>query len=240
VKARPTPTLGVLLSKRPAARRARAGVSLLEVLISIFVLSVGLLGIAAIIPVGGHEIAQATKADRAGACGHHGLQEVKVRRMLDPGSWLDVFWENAAPPTDWTGAISPSLSQSYAIDPLFVAQNPAVGADSNADTLRSIRRFPYAPPGYDFTAPDTRWYNRALTMRRVTLDQIEGTFDDTIPVPVKINWQRAVSARLFKWQDDLAIAVPGDESLRARQMMLLDTGQGRTSSAGAWVAATCF
>ena len=46
-----------------AAWRARRGVSLLEVLISIFVLSIGLLGVAAVIPVAGHEILQATKAD---------------------------------------------------------------------------------------------------------------------------------------------------------------------------------
>ncbi|MFH1266447.1 MAG: prepilin-type N-terminal cleavage/methylation domain-containing protein, partial [Planctomycetota bacterium] len=45
----------------------RRGVSLLEVLISIFVLSIGLLGVAAVIPVGGHEILQAVKADRAAA-----------------------------------------------------------------------------------------------------------------------------------------------------------------------------
>ena len=40
---------------------ARSGVSLLEVLISIFVLTIGLLAVAAVIPVGRHAIREAAK-----------------------------------------------------------------------------------------------------------------------------------------------------------------------------------
>ncbi len=70
-----------------ARRRVRCGVSLMEVLISIFVLSVGLLGLAALIPVGSYALMETGKADRAGACGRAALREVEVRRLLDPQFW---------------------------------------------------------------------------------------------------------------------------------------------------------
>ncbi len=44
----------------------------MEVLISTFVMSIGLLGLAALIPVGRFAIVQTGKADRAGACGRAG------------------------------------------------------------------------------------------------------------------------------------------------------------------------
>jgi hypothetical protein len=50
-----------------------------------FVLSVGLLGVAALIPVGRFAIVETAKADRSGACGRAALSEIKVRRMLEYG-----------------------------------------------------------------------------------------------------------------------------------------------------------
>lgn len=62
---------------------ARGGISLLEVLISIFVLAVGLLGLAVLIPAGQVTLQEAGIADRSAVCGRSGLQEVKIRRMLE-------------------------------------------------------------------------------------------------------------------------------------------------------------
>ncbi len=67
---------------------SRRGVSLMEVLISIFVTAIGLLGLAALIPVGTYAIFHTTVADRSGACGRAGLREVKIQRMLDPALWV--------------------------------------------------------------------------------------------------------------------------------------------------------
>ena len=69
----------------------RSGVSLLEVLISIFVLAIGLLGLAALIPVGRFAIMETGKSDRCGACGRAALRDVKVRRMLDHRFWAQNF-----------------------------------------------------------------------------------------------------------------------------------------------------
>ncbi len=47
-------------------------------------LSIGLLGLAALLPIGRYTLAEATKADRAGQCGRAALHNVVVRRILDP------------------------------------------------------------------------------------------------------------------------------------------------------------
>ena len=69
--------------KRRAGRR---GVSLMEVLIGTFVLSVGLLGLAALIPVGRFAIVETAKSDRAGACGRAALRDMQVCQMIYPGT----------------------------------------------------------------------------------------------------------------------------------------------------------
>jgi len=83
----------------------------MEVLISIFVMAVGLLGIAAMIPLGRYTLVETGKADRAGACGRAALREIRVRRMLDPRQW--VYGSSWYP----TMANQPAVC----IDPLFVA-----------------------------------------------------------------------------------------------------------------------
>ena len=82
--------------------------TLMEVLISAFILSVGLLGLAALLPVGRVTVGEAIKADRAGTCGRSAMHEVKVRRMLDPATWSPAPNTNQLIP--YTG--------SFAIDPL--------------------------------------------------------------------------------------------------------------------------
>jgi hypothetical protein len=94
----------------PAPRpRSRRGVSLMEVLISTFVLSVGLLGVAALIPVGQIALLETSKSDRAGACGRAALRQVRVGRLLDP-----QIWHPAPAPQ---GQLPP-----FAIDPLGVTR----------------------------------------------------------------------------------------------------------------------
>jgi hypothetical protein len=115
-------------------------VSLLEVLISMFVLSVGLLGVAALIPVGRFRILEAGKADRSGACGQAALSEIKVRQMLNPYPWPAApavgqwVWANG------NDAVAQALAAgSFAIDPLGVAKGlPATLGPIPRVTLRPM------------------------------------------------------------------------------------------------------
>ena len=66
----------------------RSGVSLAEVLISMGILTVGLLGAAAMFPVGGHYMQTGDIADRSGAIAQAALDDAIVRGHLDPENWV--------------------------------------------------------------------------------------------------------------------------------------------------------
>jgi hypothetical protein len=111
---------------RPAKNAAdwrsaqRPGISLLEVLAAIGVLSIGLLALASLLPVGRYTLSQALVADRAGACGRAAIRDIIVRRMLDSNNWTS----------------SPGNAPSFIIDPegvtngmgSFLASAPANGS----------------------------------------------------------------------------------------------------------------
>ena len=90
------------LCVNPVSRR---GLTLLEVLVSLFVLSFGLLGVAALIPLAKLSMARTEQSDRVGACGRAAIHEVKIRRMLDPNTW--GTWSTAPVVTDRALVIDP-------------------------------------------------------------------------------------------------------------------------------------
>lgn len=66
---------------------APRGITLLEVLIAMFVLAVGLLSVAALIPAGKQQMVEAAKYDRSTAQARAALHELKVRGFLNWKSW---------------------------------------------------------------------------------------------------------------------------------------------------------
>lgn len=72
-----------------ARAAARRGVTLLEVLAAMFVLTIGLLGMAALLPVGRFEVAEAQKLDRGAALGRAAFRDLQVRGFLRPEMWLN-------------------------------------------------------------------------------------------------------------------------------------------------------
>ena len=117
----------------PAPRsllRAHRGLTLIEVLASIGVLTIGLLSLAALLPVGQVTLFEAIKADRAGTCGRAAMRDVVVRRMLDFHNWYDPYqnkfvydpsynggsnWSKAW--YDQSGNPTANLPASFIIDP---------------------------------------------------------------------------------------------------------------------------
>ncbi|NQT41016.1 MAG: prepilin-type N-terminal cleavage/methylation domain-containing protein, partial [Planctomycetes bacterium] len=116
----------------PHRRRGRQGMSLLEVLISIFVLSFGLMGVAALLPLGTFQVVEAGKADQAASCARAAFREVKARRMLDPDQWVAA---NGNPAPYWAHG-----GNALVIDPLMIADQAVQGVAANL--------FPWVPsPG---------------------------------------------------------------------------------------------
>lgn len=105
-------------SKR-ISRRLPRGVSLLEILVAIFILSVGLLGVAALIPVGNSEVVKTQIAHRSAETGLRAFREMKLRGYLNPQNWLSGGQAVVNPDT---GVMRPEFAgKTFVIDPLTVA-----------------------------------------------------------------------------------------------------------------------
>ena len=104
-----------IATRSPVRRR---GLSLVEVLMSIFVIAIGLLGVAALLPLAHYEASQGTIEDRIGFVGRRFWRDFLVRGWDRPDNWLS---SNGAAMTVVPG-------QAYCIDPRFVARNSATGS----------------------------------------------------------------------------------------------------------------
>lgn len=92
----------------------RTAMSLMEILVAVFVLSIGLLGVISAIPIGGYAIQQAKIADRSGACGRAAIADTRVRGLVTSDRLI-------------TTGLSPKVNpQAFAIDPLMVATSSGV------------------------------------------------------------------------------------------------------------------
>jgi type II secretory pathway pseudopilin PulG len=213
-----------------ATRRLRAGISLLEVLIAVGVLSVALLGVAAVLPVATFGMIETAKADRAAACGTAVLHDAKVQGILNPHAWRQFNLADAPNyRLEAVGELDPNVTsayvsqprgfqygESYAIDPYYMARN-----ESPAANRFQFNDFPYNPasPGswalYPSAANRPGW--RWTRMQRVTWA------DPGLTVSLLSEEQ---AERVFVWDDDLVIPVPGPDGDRPRQMFLSDNLRG--------------
>src|ERR1700704_4740686 len=66
----------------------RRGLSLTEVLISMGILTLGLLGVASVFPVGSFYIQKAEISDKGSAIAQSVMNDIMARGMLNPRSWL--------------------------------------------------------------------------------------------------------------------------------------------------------
>lgn len=139
---------------RSPRRSTRRGLSLTEVLIATFVMAVGLLSLASLIPVGMHEVAMANRAQNASHVGRQAWREIKVREWLRPRDAAGAplwFRANATPivtppPLPVTTPDPPFTNlvtapyHAFAIDPLMLSA-AAVG------TYPNVEYFPYVSAG---------------------------------------------------------------------------------------------
>lgn len=106
--------------------RARRAISLLEVMISIGVVGIGLLGVASLIPLAHYKAAKGVLEDRKALFGKRAFRDYYV--MDIPSRVVYVI------PAD--GGFDPTVRTSYLIDPLLLSQmNRAVGTFPNDTRL---------------------------------------------------------------------------------------------------------
>ena len=216
--------------RMPATFRARRGLSLLEVLVSVFVLTLGLMGIAMVIPAGNALMNEALKSDRSAACGRAALNDIQVRRWYQPGLWkqkwggIGVFrsaivnsgeysntgtndyliYDVNTPPNrndNLTGLI---YGEVFFLDPFFTLYG-------NNDLTDTVRHFPYTGyPDREFTVgtgPYVRqWPERALARR--------------VGFPI----HEALAERITTWADELVFSLESDNA-RPRQSFTWTDGK---------------
>lgn len=131
---------------------ARPGVSLMEVLFSTFILSIGLLSLAALIPVGRFTIAETSRSDYAAACGRAALRDLSVQRMLDYRYWVHPNIPPNFGQFGQTTALPP-----FAIDPYGVLRGPAESGSFPAHFVGGLNILPRVslrtPAGVPFNLP---------------------------------------------------------------------------------------
>lgn len=169
-----------------------------------FVLTVGMLGIAAVVVIGNMSALRALVADRVATVGRNALAEVRTRDMLDPTRWLNVDGSPVVP--NRNAPLPPG--EAFCIDPLFVATiNGQQGGVPNA-LSNDLARFPY------YNSPTV------LTMQRVSVNI---GFAPTNPAVIQsvlsnpLLWQRMVVG-----EDDLV--VDANRQTRPRLLFRTDTG----------------
>ena len=98
----------------------RAGITLLEVLISMGVLLIGLMGVGAMIPAGRYEIMQGVKTDYSTTVGRAAFRDLKARGYLNPSSWSSTTGAALFPPSKIFDVSIGGEQVAVAIDPLGI------------------------------------------------------------------------------------------------------------------------
>ncbi len=205
-----------LLAPRTSRLAPSLGISLIEVLMSMFVLLFGLMGVAALFPVGNFYLQSGEKHDLGSSLAQSAFEDLQARGLLRPENWLygdsvpgTPNWgmQQTAPnkftlpiPSPWDAGAGPG--HAFVLDPLGVTNSVPAG---------SAVRFPMASPDNPWGASDNLagfdW-----PVRRMTL-----------PVNAAGNaMTNAIAETIFRLRDDLAVEQPEEDDRPAIQRWEVD------------------
>lgn len=199
----------------------RSGVSLLEILISIGVLSVGLLGVISLIPAGQFALMKTTKADRSTACAKAAKVRAEIDGMIDPDQWMhwntdtgdwETYEFNIYDPNYYTNPLTqPNIVGSTIVfDPFFIAYAIA------DNQIVPAANFPMNAASATHPIPPT--VPNFLYLNRYTTDNLHDASIDFTPEE-----GIALCERIFRWADDANIDIDDtNPDLRPRQVFHSD------------------
>jgi len=212
----------------------RRGISLLEVLISMFVLLFGLMGVAAIFPVGNHYAGRGEQFDRGSALAQAAFADLKARGMLKPELWYYANRPNAddqlgvtpapvmrpTPASDFNVPTTSNNGPGYAfvIDPMGTAQ----GLAANPMITAGLDYFPYIDLSNATTPDGTANTDMPSEWRPSTTPPKPGLVGDrwplrriSLPVPNPANptgppilMNPRVAETIFRLRDDVTNELP--------------------------------
>jgi len=165
--------------------RKRRGISLLEVMFSMGIIAVGLLGVTAILPLALNQVGRGRVLDNASRVGQNAVNEVRVRGMLAPPTWRAGQTVGGLK-TSTSVTLALASNQGFCIDPLFVSVNT-----NDSDTTYDASWFPY------FVRANTN----DPRMTRISLAAINPSG--------MMRW--AGAERIFVLQDELVFDIPEEK-----------------------------
>ena len=106
-------TTTTILSEKRGDLGRRRGETLIEIMASIMVLCIGLVGVLAAIPFGGFRMSQMSEADNSAAVGRNAVRMMKVNGWGNPKSWI----------VNNPFAADPSVTYQTVINPVVTSRN---------------------------------------------------------------------------------------------------------------------
>jgi type II secretory pathway pseudopilin PulG len=184
---------------------AQRGISLLEVLICIGIVAIGLVSIAALLPVGGVQVQKANTEERKATLGLNAFREFQIRGMDNTQNWVaynnsTTSWVSYLSLTDSSDLSAPTFKNySYlppvVIDPLMVAVGQQNGSNAAISTF----------PANFGTGP---------LMARLTLSSLANNAS-SVYTPL-----RPLADAVFTSADDVASSVPDDSTQPGTSAMI--------------------
>ncbi|MEW4561389.1 hypothetical protein AB1K70_02620 [Bremerella sp. JC770] len=196
--------------------RRTLGITLIEVMMSTMVVSLGILGLVALIPLGTHLTERGVRADRIASLGPRAFHEARARGVFNPNNWVDQA--TGTSPTFMTSTLPQMpVRQPYLIDPTFLG---GTGVDA------SRRVFPY-PTKFARGGSADRYSDTNITTTWNGTDKFNGTSatGDKLIQMWRLGIARSPGVGLtlpqskvaFQSNDDLAFERPDDGDLPAFQ-----------------------
>jgi len=177
----------------------------MEVLISIFIMAVGMVSIASLLPVGGIQVQKANVEEQKAMLGLNAQREFQIRGMANYSNWVQC--DTSTNPAKWvTYSGANGHLPPLAIDPLMIGS--AVAQD-----YKTIDTFPVLPTNF---SPGSYPVMRRLTL--AALCSASGAAPNTTYTPVK-----ALSEAIFRAADDVVSLQSDDRSIPATGQLTLDS-----------------
>lgn len=194
----------------------RRGVTLIELMFACGIVLVGLLGVAALIPLAGFEIDRGLTADRMSATGRNAVQEFDIRSMRRADIYVNP---DGSPfnPRFQSVHLFPAgqQSMSFCIDPGYLHFH----AGSTPPANRTPLLFPSWGPVTSRPGAEARMHRIALR------NQPGGTI-----------MHRLLAERLFVARDDLAVDRPVDPTLPPEQVYGSAVSRRQYNGSFSWFA----
>lgn len=185
----------------------------MEVLISIGVISLGIFGVATLIPVAQFKIAEGTSNDRQAAFGPSAAAQFRIQNMGSPEEWYAPF------PSYMFESGNKLRHRGYCLDPLGLIEN---------NYAATIKRFPANITNK--SSAGTAFFMPRIGLKRLKygVDELPDTADDPSP-----EVELALARNLFFLKDELEFDRPSEEDRQPNRQFFVHGGKPISSFASA-------